>query len=63
MVWNSFENKEACTEMVDEKDYNVVMYDFLAYGGDKFEDLREKKYKIRQGTHTLKNCLLNIDIN
>ena len=40
MVWNSFENKEACTEMVDEKDYNVVMYDFLAYGGDKFEDLR-----------------------
>ena len=53
MVWSSLEYKQECSEMVDEKNYNVVMYDFLAYGGDKFEDLREKKYKIRQGTYKL----------
>ena len=50
MVWNNFESKEFCKEMADQDSYNVVMYDFIAYGGNHFPDWREKKYKIRQGT-------------
>ena len=49
MVWDNWKSKETCKELNDKQDYHVVMYDFLAYGGDKFEDLRMKKYKIRQG--------------
>ena len=49
MVWNSFEDKESCVEMDNEKSYNVVMNDFIAWGGNNYPDLREKKYKIRQG--------------
>ena len=58
MVWNSFETKESCTEMAIEKSYNVVMNDFIAWGGNNYPDLREKKYKIRQGTKitSARNC-------
>ena len=37
--------------MKDDNEYEVVTLDFLAYGGDGYNDLRKspKKYKIRQG--------------
>ena len=50
-VWENWRSKERCSELGDEKNYNIVMYDFLAYGGDKFTDLRTKKYKINQGIY------------
>ena len=49
IVWNSFESKESSREMSNEESYNVVMYDFIAYGGNNYPDIRKKKYKIRQG--------------
>ena len=49
MVWNTLESKESRRKMSDEESYNVVMYDFIAYGGNNYPDIRKKKYKIRQG--------------
>lgn len=54
MVWKNSQSKESCSELDDQKNYNIVMYDFLAYGGDGFNDLRNdsmKKYKINQGIY------------
>ena len=51
LVWNDRKTKDACHEMKDDNEYEVVTLDFLAYGGDGYNDLRKspKKYKIRQG--------------
>ena len=51
LVWNDRKTKDACHEMKDDNEYEVVTLDFLAYGGDGDNDLRKspKKYKIRQG--------------
>ena len=51
-VWNDRNSKGArLDEMADDAEYEVITLDFLAYGGDKYDDLRKspKKYKIRQG--------------
>ena len=52
LVWNDRKSKDTRLEkMTDDAEYEVITLDFLAYGGDKYDDLRKspKKYKIRQG--------------
>ena len=51
LVWNERNYKEKCHEMAEDAEYEVVTLDFLAYGGDGYDDLRNspKKYIIRQG--------------
>ena len=51
LVWSDRNSKNKCHEMEEDAKYEVVTLDFLAYGGDGYDDLRNspKKYKIRQG--------------
>ena len=51
LVWNDRNSTDSWHEMKDDAKYEVVTLDFLAYGGDGYDDLRKSpnKYKIRQG--------------
>ena len=67
LVWNDRNSKDKCHEMADDAEYEVVTLDFLAYGGDGYDDLRNspKKYKIRQGRSKLLSifcCILAIKL-
>ena len=52
LVCNELESNQLCTDMEEEKEYQVVMYAFVAYGGDGFNDLRHD-HKIHQGKEIL----------